>query len=205
MINTFAWKVSSNIVEHTNVLQIKNAVTAAQRAQLIEEILDYKSKTVDTSGSEKNCWRGHPKFSTNIVDELIMTAFDAYVNSLPNSAMLTRNEHPGEKFNLDIPVTHYWANVNNKDGYNISHAHTGAVVSGVIYLQATGTGMIEFQPMNYIYKINHPCWFYNGSMQYQPEDGDIILFPSYLLHRVEPNPIDKERINIAFNVSYPQR
>jgi hypothetical protein len=76
------------------------------------------------------------------------------------------------------------------------------MVSGVIYLQSTGTGTIEFQPLNYIYKINHPCWTYNGTMKYAPEDGDILLFPSYLLHRVEPNPIDKERINVAFNVSY---
>ncbi len=39
-------------------------------------------------------------------------------------------------------------------------------------------------------------------MQYHPEDGDILLFPSHLLHSVEPNPEDRERINIAFNISY---
>lgn len=205
MINTFGWKISSNIIEYTNVLQIKNAVSPVLRKQLTEEILECKIKHRDDSGSEKNCWRGHPKFKDDTVNNLIITAFDAYVNSLPNSAIMTHNADPSEKFNLSTPVTHFWANVNSKGGYNISHTHVGSVVSGVIYLQATDTGMIEFQPMNYIYKINHPGWFYNGSMQYHPEDGDIILFPSHLMHRVEPNPIDKERINIAFNVSYPQR
>ena len=204
MINTFAWKLKSNVIEYTNILQIKNAISPALRKRLTDEILDCKIKNTDTSGSEKYCWRGHPKFDSD-VDELILTAFDAYINSLPDSAIMTHSSNPAEKFNLSTPVRHYWANLNSQGGYNISHNHAGSVVSGVIYLQATGTGMIEFQPMNHLYKINHPCWFYNGSMQYHPEDGDIILFPSHLLHCVEPNPIERERINIAFNVSYPQR
>jgi len=202
MINTFGWKISSNIVEYTNVLQIKNAVSLEQRQNLIKEVLEYKHSSVDTSGSEQNCWRGHPQFKTELVNELILTAFNAYVGSLPDSALLTRNEHPGNRFDLQTPIIHYWANVNSKSGYNIAHTHVGSVVSGVIYLQATTTGMIEFHPANYIYKTNHPCWFYNGSMQYHPEDGDIILFPSHLMHSVEPNPVDRERINIAFNISY---
>lgn len=204
-MNTFGWKVKSNVIEHTNVLQIKNAVTESNKQTLLKEIFDYKLTTSDNSGSEKNCWRGHPSFKNNLVSDLILTAFNVYVGSLPDSAIMARNEHPGERFDLSNPIVHYWVNVNSKDGYNISHTHSGSVVSGVIYLQAAGTGMIEFQPLNYIYKINHPCWFYNGSMQYYPEEGDIILFPSYLLHRVEPNPVDKERVNIAFNVSYASK
>jgi uncharacterized protein (TIGR02466 family) len=202
MINTFAWKIKSNVVEYTNVLQIKNAVTLEQRQHLVQEILENKTITQDVSGSEKNCWRGHPTFKDNLVNELILTAFDKYIDSLPDSALLTRNEHPDRRFDLHTPVIHHWANVNSKHGYNIAHTHVGSVVSGVIYLQAAQTGMIEFHSSNYIYKTNHPCWFYNGSMQYHPEDGDILLFPSHLLHSVEPNPADKERINIAFNISY---
>lgn len=202
MVNTFGWKSKSNIVEFSNIFQIKNAVSADIRNTLISEIVDYKINTVDSSGSEKNCWRGHPQFKDNYITDLILTAFDHYVNSLPDSAIMTRNEDPANRFDYNKPLIHYWANVNSKDGFNISHTHIGSVLSGVIYLQATDTGMIEFQPMNYIYKINHPCWFYNGTMQYHPEDGDIILFPSYLLHRVEPNPSTKERINLAFNITY---
>lgn len=202
MINKFAWKISSNVIEHTSVLQIKNAVTVQMREQLIKEILSYKDITADTSGSEKNCWRGRPDLPQEYINSLILTAVDSYISSLPNSAMLSRNENPADRFDFDRPLIHYWVNVNAKDGYNVSHNHAGSVISGVIYLQASQTGIIEFQPLNYIYKINHPCWFYNGSMQYHPEDGDIIVFPSYLLHSVEPNPVDKERINIAFNINY---
>jgi uncharacterized protein (TIGR02466 family) len=205
MVNTFGWKIKSDIIEYSNVFQIKNAVPPEIRKKLISEILEHKSANNDDSGSEKNCWRGHPKFSDNYVTDLILTAFEHYINSLPDSAIMTRNENPADRFDYNKPLIHYWANVNSKDGFNISHTHIGSVLSGVVYLQATDTGMIEFQPMNYIYKINHPCWFYNGTMQYHPEDGDVILFPSYLLHRVEPNTISKERINLAFNITYSSK
>ncbi len=205
MVNKFTWKTKSNIIEYTSIFQIKNAVNQSTRDSLIKEILNFKDKTVDNSGSEKNCWRGHPVFSHSHVEDLILTAVDTYIDSLPDSAIMSRNEDPSSRFDYQKPLIHYWTNVNSKGGYNVSHNHSGSVISGVIYLQANQTGMIEFQPLNYIYKINHPCWFYNGSMQYYPEDGDIILFPSYLLHSVEPNPIEKERINIAFNINYALR
>jgi uncharacterized protein (TIGR02466 family) len=202
MINTFAWRTKTNIVEYSNIFQIENAVPPQMRNQLVSEILSNKDSNTDNSGSEENCWRGHPTFKDTYITDLILTAFDAYVNSLPDSAMMTHSANPADKFDQNIPLIHYWANVNSKGGYNISHNHSGSLLSGVIYLQATETGMIEFQPINHIYKINHPCWFYNGSMQYHPKDGDILLFPSYLLHWVEPNPADRDRINIAFNITY---
>ena len=31
--------------------------------------------------------------------------------------------------------------------------------------------------------------------------GDLVLFPSYLKHEVCPNPSERERINLAFNVT----
>jgi len=200
-MNTFSWKTSSSIVEHTSILHIKNSMSASQRTALVQEILDHKQTTTDESGSEKGCWRGHPTFKDSTVTDLILTAFNAYMNSLPRPGSLS-SDGTYTKFNSTTPAIHFWSNVNSIGGYNISHTHAGSMISGVIYLQSTGTGTIEFQPLNYIYKINHPCWTYNGTMKYTPEDGDILLFPSYLLHRVEPNPIDKERINIAFNVSY---
>ncbi|NBW70846.1 MAG: hypothetical protein EBR32_05505, partial [Bacteroidetes bacterium] len=34
----------------------------------------------------------------------------------------------------------------------------------------------------------------------EPEEGSIVIFPSYLPHLVEPNNHDDERISISFNV-----
>jgi uncharacterized protein (TIGR02466 family) len=134
-----------------------------------------------------------------------MTVVKLYFDSLPAPARLSKNHDPFNRFDENSPIINCWANVNSLGGYNISHTHIGSLLSAVIYLQAKDTGIIEFTPINYIYKINHPCWLYDSAMQYDPNDGDVILFPSYLLHRVAPNPIEKQRINLAFNISYANK
>jgi ectoine hydroxylase-related dioxygenase (phytanoyl-CoA dioxygenase family) len=37
-------------------------------------------------------------------------------------------------------------------------------------------------------------------LKIEPEEGSLIIFPSYLPHSVEPNKHDEERISISFNV-----
>jgi hypothetical protein len=39
-----------------------------------------------------------------------------------------------------------------------------------------------------------------GSMSYAPTSGMLILFPSGLMHMVEPNMTDKDRYSISFNM-----
>jgi len=53
--------------------------------------------------------------------------------------------------------------------------------------------------------MTNPAWPYHGMANYEPSDGDILIFPSYLLHKVHPNPNEKERINMAFNVNYRRK
>jgi ectoine hydroxylase-related dioxygenase (phytanoyl-CoA dioxygenase family) len=72
-------------------------------------------------------------------------------------------------------------------------------------LQAKDTGVLEFVPHNYINKFTHPAWPYHGVSRYEPEDGDILIFPSYLLHRVERNTGNKQRITMAFDLSFAEK
>jgi len=210
MINSFLWKANSNILDLTSILHIENAVSNSRREKIIQEIIEYKSQTPDNSGSENNCWRGHfnaDNFDSNNLDyleKLILAAMQKYDDSLIKPSSIYLNSKFYQKFDISKPTIHTWINVNSTNGYNISHNHGGNFLSGVIYLQAKDTGFIEFEPLNYIYKINHPLWYYNGSAKYYPNDGDIILFPSFLMHRVEPNLSSRDRINIAFNINFEE-
>jgi uncharacterized protein (TIGR02466 family) len=102
-----------------------------------------------------------------------------------------------------------WMNVNPKDGYNAPHTHPGAHWSGVYYIAQPDTddgssGMIEFVAP----RVDLPHWeilqtsAFRLKKRIRPTAGEIILFPSYLLHWVYPNEADADRITVAFNATF---
>ena len=93
-----------------------------------------------------------------------------------------------------------WHVILKKQGYQVSHIHPGGWLSGVIYLKVVPSlenneGAIEFS-------LNSTNYFNDNSPQltYQPQLGDIVLFPSSLHHRTIPFSTDTERIVIAFDL-----
>ena len=95
-----------------------------------------------------------------------------------------------------------WLNVHGKEGFNHAHVHSGAWCSGVYYLNCTEkTGNITFldprpgAEMNFYHKIIEP-----NNHSILPKNGDLILFPAWLPHLVEPNSDEEHRISVAFNV-----
>lgn len=90
-----------------------------------------------------------------------------------------------------------------KNGYQESHIHTDAWLSGVVYLKTIKSltkeneGAIEFSLQGYDLPI------INQNLQnkiYKPNNGDIILFPSSLFHKTIPFTSNDERCVIAFDL-----
>ena len=105
-----------------------------------------------------------------------------------------------------------WMNANPPGGYNAPHTHPGAHWSGVYYVSQpevdTGnSGMIEFLDP----RTDLPNWrlldasAFRLKKKLRPQPGDMILFPSYLVHWVYPNETDEERISVAFNATFRKR
>ena len=46
----------------------------------------------------------------------------------------------------------------------------------------------------------HPTIFDQHDVAYEGLDGTMVMFPSSVLHHVEPQTVNKERITLAFNV-----
>lgn len=102
-----------------------------------------------------------------------------------------------------------WMNANPPGGFNAPHTHPGAHWSGVYYVsqpavEAGNSGMIEFLDP----RSDLPNWrildasAFRTKKKLRPEAGEIILFPSYLVHWVYPNESDEERVTIAFNATF---
>ena len=101
-----------------------------------------------------------------------------------------------------------WANIIRNGNYNVVHRHPNCMWSGVYYV-STGTldedsltesSRLEFQDprpgANMITAPGLPIEKY----QVEPEEGKMIMFPSYLMHFVHPFEGKGVRISIAFNV-----
>lgn len=106
-----------------------------------------------------------------------------------------------------------WINVNRAGDSNVLHCHPGAFVSAVYYVQVPAAmqgGEIVFRdprgPAVAMYEtpeIDLP-WVGNGiGLPFTPAAGQLLIFPAWLEHHVEPFAGDGERISIAFNASNP--
>jgi hypothetical protein len=88
-----------------------------------------------------------------------------------------------------------------KNGHQKAHIHPAGWVSGVLYLKTVESpveheGAIEFGLHGYGYPVKNEEY---PRQIYQPNNGDLILFPSSLFHKTIPVIKDVERCVIAFD------
>jgi uncharacterized protein (TIGR02466 family) len=107
---------------------------------------------------------------------------------------------PGSEFNL----LESWFNFYDKSNFMFSHSHPGHKVSGVYYYQTTGDdGAICFENPNPLSSTRDWPWTFQRHLQHhavEPKEGRLIMFPSWLRHRVLPNNQESQRISISFNL-----
>ena len=104
-------------------------------------------------------------------------------------------------------ITEAWNNINQKGHFNYSHDHPGSLFSGVYYVKGgADKGELELKtpitPHTYTISgemVGSYNAFTGHAMVIPPITGDLVIFPSWLLHRVNMSQSDEERISIAFN------
>jgi uncharacterized protein (TIGR02466 family) len=106
-----------------------------------------------------------------------------------------------------------WINVNRQGDYNVLHCHPGSFISGTYYVNVpagiTGGQIVFRDPRGpAVAMVETPGidlpWVGSGPyIPFTPGTGHLLLFPSWLEHRVEAFQGSGERISIAFNVSNP--
>jgi hypothetical protein len=101
-----------------------------------------------------------------------------------------------------------WVNVLDHGGRQAMHNHANSFVSGVVYLTPTHPGsqtvfMKSPGGHDFSFRNDHAAMTpgpYNADkwISPAPQPGDMVLFPSYLMHAVPPNQGER-RISMAFN------
>ncbi len=98
-----------------------------------------------------------------------------------------------------VMITEMWYEKSKKGDKHSIHNHGGQGYSAVLY--------VKYNP-----EIHEPTVFYSAFrdpmkgdfLRWQPseiEEGDLIIFPSELLHEALPNKSDEERIVVSFNIA----
>jgi uncharacterized protein (TIGR02466 family) len=127
-------------------------------------------------------------------------------------AQATKSVAPMTDFNNSELLADGWLNVNPRGGYNAPHDHIGSFWSGVYYVRVPEGvdgqgGAIEFLAPH---KALPNSGFIESPITAQkitvrPKAGQALIFPATLVHWVQPNESDEERITIAFNGQFRQR
>ncbi|TGD70947.1 hypothetical protein E4634_20300 [Mangrovimicrobium sediminis] len=110
--------------------------------------------------------------------------------------------------NLDWTIKEMWMNVSSTGGHQLIHSHANSFISAVLYLTDVhpSARTIFHRSMggaDFVFTNKHAdsaTTPYNAD-RWVPEElnrGDLLLFPSYMLHAVPPNQ-GEERITVALN------
>ena len=110
------------------------------------------------------------------------------------------------KEEIDFYITQSWLNVTRPGGFHHEHSHQNSIISGVFYISTEEDDKITFIDQNTKVKelikfeqkeynlFNSVTWFFSVN------NNELILFPSWLNHKVEPNEkATTDRISLSFN------
>lgn len=109
-----------------------------------------------------------------------------------------------------------WANINERGDYNTLHNHSGAFFSGIYYVNS-GTAD-EQHPFSGVLTFRNPTLaalavdnlrgprqlhsIFRSEYSISPQNGLMLLFPSWLQHEVHPYVGDTPRVSISWDVVF---
>jgi len=109
----------------------------------------------------------------------------------------------------NLMLGNFWVNINQKYDYNRTHDHQNSILSAVYYVDAEGDDIGNFVAERddtaefFLGSYKNVSGFTGTSFAITPLTGFAFLMPSWVLHSVEQNLTDRDRISIAFNFVNP--
>jgi uncharacterized protein (TIGR02466 family) len=112
-----------------------------------------------------------------------------------------------EHLDMEPRLGNMWANINPPGGYNNGHLHPNSLFSGAYYVKAQPNagrlqlmdprpGVQQCMPNRKKGKLPRELW---RETYYDAIPGRLIMFPSWMWHKVEPNKSNDIRISVSFN------
>ena len=164
----------------------------------------YKLKDEDNEGlkrSNKGGWHSKP-FKLGIKD----TIQHKFTLEIQKNILDTFQKYGWETKNVPITIKEMWAIINKNEDFNVLHSHPNCYLSAAYYVKAPlNCGKFEIECPN-IAKANSFPLIKNPNdlnvrvVSIDIDEGDLLIFPGYLPHKVAKNLSGQDRIVISFNV-----
>lgn len=181
----------------TPLLRVPAALDARLVSGLAEHFVSLARRTNNSSANLSHTEMLKPSDSP-----LLVHAADRITPKLVDFGALLFGERIGWS------IKEMWVNVLEAGGRQAMHNHANSFVSGVIYLTPThpdsrtvfmkSPGGHDFAFKNDHAGMTPGPYSSDKWISPEPEPGDMVLFPSYLMHAVPPN-AGERRISVAFN------
>lgn len=185
-----------------NAVQISVPPNAAPlNADLLAAIADIRRTTPN---SKPRNWAGNLYTTVENRNELQNEpAFRALTRFITEEATNFANIHKIYIPRNHVIVNNMWVNTFEKNHSMDQHNHPNTLFSGVYFVSIpNNSGVFAFDSPNSESMITPPIKTSNEynmrQASYHMEEGELIIFNSYLKHRVLLHTIDEERVSISF-------
>lgn len=140
--------------------------------------------------------------SYDILEEESMSSIKDYI--LRHVETYTRDVLRISK-NIEFKIVSSWINLTTKGGRHHPHVHPNSVISGVFNMSPNNElvfGEMGGKPFSmWAMELEEQNIFNSDSWIVESKDpGNVILFPSTMMHQVDPYSADTVRESISFNI-----
>lgn len=114
-------------------------------------------------------------------------------------------------------IQNMWLNINEPGSYNAPHIHGWSVFSCAYFVKVPKGDPGKFVAIN-PYMATQTCTppsrygkdrgfqpYFNHTVEIDPVEGGLCVFPGFLQHWVKPNKTNEDRISSSFNITYRPR
>lgn len=191
--NFFSTPIYMGSIEHRSRVdvEINSAMSSAKFANEWQPDNDTANTTFN------------PQTSTDIINEFNMQELGSHIINHADK-YLREIGHPYKEGSLSVFTS--WLNTFEKNQVIGLHEHgyQPNTFSGCYYHKVpTDSGDIQFKSTNpFVISFPHKAENYSNLVTVEPKDGMILLFPSWLMHKVLPNRTNEMRVSLAFNIQF---
>lgn len=174
-------------------------VTDNQSQEAINFCLNLRKQTNGRTVSNVGGWQSNDLLE----DELLNTPLEFLIYVAKPACQKAIEEFGSTR---KAKILNLWVNINDKNNYNALHNHPNCDFACVFYLTENNAD-IEFERPYDIQKYfldnlnsNYSTQLSFSHVAYSPTKNTLLVFPSWLQHRVKPNQNNFTRISVAINI-----